>query len=178
VEFYKYDTGNNEWVYLDKFLYVDVGTPLKSTYYASSTTVLSCNLTTVASGNSGTPDTLVMAVGVTRPSSAIKMYSSYITFCYNPLGAKEDEYGKQSIVTEQLNSTYESHYGATGMGETYGEYMMFPSVASGDINNDGIPEVVVAGYRLEEPEWTRWTAASSTRCVFSSPTTPMTTTRS
>ncbi|MDR1042775.1 MAG: immunoglobulin domain-containing protein, partial [Clostridiales Family XIII bacterium] len=152
VEFYRYDTDKNKVVYLEKFLYTDVGTALTSALYASASTAHSCNLATIASGNSGTPDTLVMATGVTRSSQASKMYSSYIIFCYNPLQAKESEYGKRSIVSEQLNSTYATNYGAEGMGETSGEYMMFPSVASGDINDDGIPEVVVAGYRLDEPK--------------------------
>ena len=70
--------------------------------------------------------------------------SSYISVWYNPLidGGR--------VTVERLTENW-SAYNSTD--DTRYEIMMFPSVTAGDINNDGVPEIVVAGYRINNPNY-------------------------
>ncbi|MDR2566702.1 MAG: Ig-like domain-containing protein [Bifidobacteriaceae bacterium] len=70
--------------------------------------------------------------------------SSVISFWYDIGGDSE------RLATEALEDRWSSSYGTDDAANPHFEQMLFPSVAAGDINNDGAPEVVVAGYRIKE----------------------------
>lgn len=104
-------------------------------------------------GGSGDKDALVVATSYVRGAEKTqndyaKTYrrykdSAYLAFWYNPMAS---DGGK--IVRHRLTDSWRDVYGISGSQNS--EYMMFPSVAVGDINNDTIPEVLVAGYRMED----------------------------
>lgn len=103
-------------------------------------------------GGSGDRDAIAIASSYVRGAertnnSHTKYYrgkkdSAYLAFWYDPMAS-----GGGRIERHTLTDSWKNEYGFSG-SQNY-EFMMFPSVAVGDINSDNIPEVVVAGYRME-----------------------------
>ena len=80
--------------------------------------------------------------GAYKSDRGVKTNSSYLGIWYNPLKADS------SVTVQNLSTRWDSY---SSPDTSKYEVMMFPSVAAGDINNDGIPEIVVAGYRIDNP---------------------------
>ncbi|MCL2060864.1 MAG: FG-GAP-like repeat-containing protein, partial [Oscillospiraceae bacterium] len=112
----------------------------------------SVNLATIpAAGNA--PDAIAVASSYIRDAHKTdsnnsttknarnrKSDDAFLGVWYNPLGANS------RVTVDNLKENWAEAYGS-GYSSRY-EYMMFPSVTAGDIDGDGIPEVIVAGYRL------------------------------
>lgn len=76
-----------------------------------------------------------------------KTHSSYLSFWYEPASANSGR-----TEWHRLTDGWSDVYGfSKNDGYPRYEMMLFPSVAVGDINGDGIPEAVVSGYRMEDP---------------------------
>ncbi len=117
----------------------------------------SVSLATVENTGDGVDD-LAVAMSVSRDAND----RNEMTHQDNPRGS-----GAVACLTTWVNpmaagSKTEDHYLTDNWDGAYGdkteanryksEMMQFPGVDARDINGDGVPEIVVAGYRLQDPE--------------------------
>ncbi len=100
-------------------------------------------------------DDLAVAVSVTRYADerdyaihdwqGSKKNTAYLSTLINPL---DPVAANRTIQTAPLWDNWDTDYKKAGWYED-NERMLFPGVTAGDIDGDGYPELVVAGYRLD-----------------------------
>ena len=100
-------------------------------------------------------DDLVITTSYGRHTSIATAKNAYTKVYVWEHPLVNEKYNEYSIT--EFNMQWDHHLYDTSQkaGELY-ETMMFGGAAAGDIDNDGDQEIVIAGYRLDDPEMDCW----------------------